>query len=109
KFLVKRGTDYVSIRTEEIAYFYASHKVVCLVNKQGHRFILDESLAELEAQLDHAMFYRVNRKYLINLNSIQRIRSYPKSKLQLDLLPTVEEEILIAQENVSAFKEWMSR
>ena len=109
KFLVKRGTDYVSIRTEEIAYFYASHKVVCLVNKQGHRFILDESLAELEEQLDPAMFYRINRKYLVNLNSIQRIRSYPKSKLQLDLSPTVEEDILIAQENVSAFKEWMNR
>jgi two-component system LytT family response regulator len=46
---------------------------------------------------------------LINLNSIQRIRSYPKSKLQLDLSPAVEEEILIAQENVSAFKDWMNR
>jgi len=55
------------------------------------------------------MFYRINRKYLVNLNSIQRIRSYPKSKLQLDLSPTVEEEVLIAQENVSAFKEWMGR
>jgi two-component system LytT family response regulator len=109
KFLVKRGSDYVSIRVEDIAYFYASHKVVCLVNKQGHKFILDESLAELEEQLDPAMFYRINRKYLVNLNAIQRIRSYPKSKLQLDLTPTVEEEVLIAQENVSAFKEWMGR
>jgi len=109
KFLVKRGSDYVSIRVEDIAYFYASHKVVCLVNKQGHKFILDESLAELEEQLDPAMFYRINRKYLVNLNAIQRIRSYPKSKLQLDLIPTVEEEVLIAQENVSAFKEWMGR
>jgi two-component system LytT family response regulator len=94
---------------EDIAYFYASHKVVCLLNKQGHKFILDESLAELEEQLDPAMFYRINRKYLVNLNAIQRIRSYPKSKLQLDLTPTVEEEVLIAQENVSAFKEWMGR
>ena len=109
KFLVKRGSDYVSVRAEDIAYFYASHKIVCLVNKQGQKFILDESLAELEEQLDPAMFYRINRKYLVNVNAIQRIRSYPKSKLQLDLTPTVEEEVLIAQENVSAFKEWMGR
>ena len=109
KFLVKRGTDYISIKVEDIAYFYASHKVVCLVNKQSHKFILDESLAELEEQLDPSMFYRINRKYLINLNAIQRIKSYPKSKLQLDLVPTVEEDVLIAQENVASFKEWMNR
>ena len=109
KFLVKRGSDYISIKVEDIAYFYASHKVVCLVNSQSQKFILDESLSELEEQLNPSMFYRVNRKYLVNLNAIQRIRSYPKSKLQLDLVPTVEEEILIAQENVAAFKEWMSR
>jgi two-component system LytT family response regulator len=92
KFLVRRGADYVSVKAEDISYFYASHKVVCLVNRQGNKFILDESLSELEAQLDPAMFYRVNRKYLVNLNAIQRIRSYPKSKLQLDLAPTVEEK-----------------
>ena len=109
RFLVKRGADYVSIKVEDIAYFYASHKVVCLVNNQSQKFILDESLSELEAQLDPSMFYRVNRKYLVNLNAIQRIRSYPKSKLQLDLIPAVEEEVLIAQENVAFFKDWMNR
>jgi DNA-binding LytR/AlgR family response regulator len=109
KFLVKRGTDYLSIKVDDISYFYAAHKVVCLVNSQSQRFILDESLAELEQELDPSKFYRVNRKYLVNLNAIQRIRSYPKSKLQLDLLPPVEEEVIIAQENVASFKEWMSR
>jgi len=109
KFLVKRGSDYISIKVEDIAYFYASHKVVCLVNNQSHKFILDESLSELEEQLDSSMFYRVNRKYLVNVNAIQRIRSYPKSKLQLDLVPAMEEEVLIAQENVASFKEWMNR
>ena len=109
KFLVKRGSDYISIKVEDIAYFYASHKVVCLVNNQSHKFILDESLSELEEQLDSSMVYRVNRKYLVNVNAIQRIRSYPKSKLQLDLVPAMEEEVLIAQENVASFKEWMNR
>jgi two-component system LytT family response regulator len=109
KFLVKRGTDYISIKAEDIAYFYASHKVVCLVNSQSQKFILDESLSELEARLDPSMFYRVNRKYLVNANAIQRIRSYPKSKLQLDLVPAVAEEVLIAQENVASFKDWMNR
>ena len=32
RFLVKRGTDYISIKTSDIAYFYAAHKLVCMVD-----------------------------------------------------------------------------
>ena len=107
RFLVKRGTDYVSVKTEDIAYFYAAHKLVCMVNTNNQKFILDQSLADIEKQLDPSLFYRVNRKYLIQLNAIRKIKSYPKSKLQLEVEPVVNEDIIISQENVSAFKEWM--
>jgi DNA-binding LytR/AlgR family response regulator len=107
KFLVKRGTDYISIRTEDIAYFYAAHKLICLVDNRNQKFILDQSLADIEKQLDPAQFYRVNRKYLVRLTAIKKIKTYPKSKLQLELDPPVNEDIIISQENVAAFKEWM--
>src|SRR6185436_9640935 len=32
RFLVKRGIDYISIKTDDIAYFYAAHKLVCMVD-----------------------------------------------------------------------------
>lgn len=107
RFLVKRGSDYISVKTEEIAYFYAAHKLVCMVDKKNQKFILDQSLAEIEKQIDGALFYRVNRKYLVSMNAIKRMKTYPKSKLQLEIEPQVNEEIIISQENVSAFKEWM--
>ena len=107
RFLVKRGTDYISIKTEEIAYLYATHKLVCLVDSRNQKFILDQSLSDIEKQLDPSLFYRVNRKYLVQQNAIKKIKAYPKSKLQLELDPPVSEEIIIAQEGVSAFKEWM--
>ena len=107
RFLVKRGSDYISIKTEEIAYFYAAHKLVCMVDNRNQKFILDQSLSEIEKQLDPLHFYRVNRKYLLNMNAIKRMKVYPKSKLHLEVAPAVSEEIIISQENVSAFKEWM--
>jgi two-component system, LytTR family, response regulator len=107
RFLVKRGTDYVSVKTEDIAYFYATHKLVCMVDFKGQKFILDQSLAEIEKQLDPALFYRVNRKYLLQLGAIKKIKTYPKSKLQVEVDPPLNEEIIIAQENTTAFKEWM--
>ncbi|MEQ1677396.1 MAG: LytTR family DNA-binding domain-containing protein [Chitinophagaceae bacterium] len=107
RFLVKRGTDYVSIRTEEIAYFYAAHKLVCLVDTKKQKFILDQSLSDIEKQLDPSQFYRVNRKYLVQLTAIKKISAYPKSKLQLELEPSINDDVIISQENASAFKEWM--
>jgi two-component system, LytTR family, response regulator len=109
RFLVKRGTDYISIRTEDIAYFHAAHKLVCMVDNKGQKFILDQSLTDIESQVDPALFYRVNRKYLLNMSAIKRIKAYPKSKLLLEVEPVLAEEIIISQENVAAFKEWMGQ
>lgn len=107
RFLVKRGMDYITIKTEDIAYFYATHKLVCLVDHNNQHFILDKSLAELEKEIDPSQFYRANRKYLVNMSAVKKIKAYPKSKLLLELNPPTNEELLISQENVAAFKEWM--
>ena len=106
RFLVKKGNDYLTIKTEDIAYFYAIHKLVCMVEKEGQKFILDKSLSDLEKELEPAMFYRVNRKFLVNINAIRKIKTYPKSKLQLELTPSINEDIIVSQENATAFKEW---
>ncbi|MBL7742614.1 MAG: response regulator transcription factor [Chitinophagaceae bacterium] len=109
RFLVKRGTDYISVKTDDIAYFYAAHKLVCMVDNKNQKFILDQSLADIEKQLDPAQFYRVNRKYLVHLSAIKKIKSYPKSKLQLEVEPAINEDVIISQENVASFKEWMGQ
>jgi two-component system LytT family response regulator len=109
RFLVKQGSDYVSIKIEDIAYFYATHKLVCLVDQKNRKYILDQSLSDIEKQLDPTQFYRVNRKYLVQLSAIRKIKIYPKSKLLLELEPVISDEIIISQENVAAFKEWMGQ
>jgi len=106
RFLIKRGMDYITVRTEEIAYFYATHKLVCLVDNKGQKFILDKSLAELEKETDPAQFYRLNRKFLVSVHAIKKIKAWPKSKLRIEVMPPVDEEIIVSQENVNAFKEW---
>jgi DNA-binding LytR/AlgR family response regulator len=59
--------------------------------------------------LDPAQFYRVNRKYLVNQQAIRRIKTFTKSKLQLEIQPAPAEEIIISQENAAAFKAWMEQ
>lgn len=109
RFLVKRGSDYITVKTEDIAYFFATHKLVCLVDHKNQKFILDQSLSDIENQLDPSQFYRVTRKHLVNIQSVKRMQTWPKGKLKLEVLPEPGEDIVIAQENVYAFKEWMAQ
>ena len=42
-------------------------------------------------------------------SNIKKIKAFAKSKLLIDVDPAVEEEIIISQENVAAFKEWIAQ
>ena len=109
RFLVKRGGAFRGIGMDDIAYFQSAHKLVCLVTREGEKYLLDHSLAELEKQLDPQAFHRLNRKYLASRTAIGRIRALPKSRLDVELQPSVNEEVIVSQENAGAFKAWMSR
>jgi DNA-binding LytR/AlgR family response regulator len=109
KFLVRRGTEFVSIRVEEIAFFYASHKLVCLVRKDGAKFILDLSLAEIENQVDGSAWFRVNRKYLVCSAAIRKVSALAKSKLKVQVAPGVIEDLVVSSENSAAFKKWFGK
>lgn len=108
RFLVKKGIDLVSIKSEEIAYLYAVQKMVCLVTSGGQKYLLDKSLSDLQKEADPQLFYRINRKYLVNINAIRRIKTLSKSKLQVELNPAVNEEVTLSQDTVAAFKSWMA-
>ncbi len=109
RFLVRRGGEFVPIKTADVSFFYASHKLVCLVRKDGTKFILDHSLSDIEKQVDPGEFYRVNRKYLVNLQAIRRIHALSKSKLTIEVAPPAAEELVISSENSSGFKKWIDR
>ena len=109
RFLVKRGKEFVSLKATEVPFFYATHKLVCLVDANGSKYILDTSLAEIEKQVDAKIFFRVNRKYLLNKNSVQKIKLLPKSKLLIEVAPATPDELIVSSEKSADFKLWMDR
>lgn len=107
RFLVKKGIEWITVRTAEIAYCYSAYKLVFLIERSGQKHIVDKSLNDLEKELDPALFFRVNRKYLVNIHQVGKIKGLLKGKLSLDLNPKSGEEIVVSQERASAFKIWM--
>lgn len=109
RVLVKRGMEFQTVRVEDVAYFFTEHKLVFLVDKENRKYLAEKSnLAELEEELDKNLFYRANRKYIINANFVKRFKPLDRSKLSVELQLPLNEEIIVSQENSSSFKKWIS-
>lgn len=109
RFLVQGKDEWIPVFTSDIAYFTSSHEITHLIRFDGKRFIVDYTLAELEELLRPDSFFRVNRQYLVQVTSIQRVYPYFNGRLMVALRPVTKEEVIISKSKASAFKGWMSQ
>lgn len=107
RLLVRKGADLLPLRTADLAYLYTEDKLVFAVLRGGGRYVLDRPLAEWEAELDAARFFRATRAYLVSIDAVVRCRPYGKGKLLLDLLPPAAEEVIVSQERAASFRQWL--
>ena len=108
RLLVRKGLENISLRLEDIVLFYTENKIVFVIDKWGKKYLCDKNLSDLEAELDHMVFFRANRQYIININYVKGYKTYEKVKLQVDLtLPELKYCIIISQETAPAFRKWM--
>ena len=117
RFLVKHNEQIIPIACEEIAYFYATNKMVCVVLKQGlqenkssfKQFLLDYTLEELEDLLNPAIFFRLNRQFIACVGAISKIHTYFNGKLKIELSPPTAEEVLVSREKNILFQNWLEK
>ncbi len=110
RIIVKKGIEFLSLKLEDIVYFFTEHKLVFAVDKNNRKFLCEtNSLADIEASLDDDTFFRTNRQYIVNANYITKFRSIDKSKISIDLVLPLNEEMIVSQENAASFKRWISK
>ncbi len=108
RFTIKVGQHLRIVNTEHIECFYSENKATYLYSKNRHNYVLDDTLDELEEQLNPAKFFRVNRKFFINIEAIKDIISYTNSRLQIKLNHFQEFDIIVSREKVKDFKNWIN-
>jgi DNA-binding LytR/AlgR family response regulator len=107
RFIVKKGNQYKSFSIENISYFMAEDGLIFLVTKDNMRSPIEYSLDQLEEILDPILFFRINRKYMVSVESVSEIHSYFNSRLLLKLNPSQEEQVIVSRERTSKFKNWL--
>jgi DNA-binding LytR/AlgR family response regulator len=106
RFLVRLGNHIHSIKTNQISLFFAEGRTVYLITSEKKKFILDYKLESLEEVLNAKEFFRVNRTFIVNINSIDDVLVYSNSRLKIITKVYNEKDIIVSREKVSAFKSW---
>lgn len=107
RFLVKKGEKFWHIPTEDIAYLCAEDGLTIGYLFDGRKHFIDYTLDDLETKIEPDKFFRINRKLLININSILTVKTYFSRRLMLEVEPKTEMEVIVAKERVAAFKLWL--
>ncbi len=107
RFTVKVGQHIKIINADEVECFYSENKGTYAATSEGRNYLLDTTLENLEAELEPKMFFRVSRKFYVNVNHIKDIISYTNSRLQIKLNHFSEQEIIVSRERVRDFKLWL--
>jgi DNA-binding LytR/AlgR family response regulator len=68
---------------------------------------LEEPLFRMRRFFDASVFFRVSRKYLVNINSIKKFRTYDKTKIHLLIDPAPSESVIVSSSTVAAFRKWI--
>ena len=107
-FLVHFKNELIPVKTEEFAYFYMDSGMVKGKTFNNAMYTLDKKLEDLESELNPDLFYRINRQYIVNKESILSISFYFNGKLTVKVNPSSDERIIVSKAKSSELKKWMN-
>lgn len=109
RFLLPYRDGYKTVRVADINHIEMENKVVHLRLCNGTTEVVGISMDELEHQLNPDHFFRANRQYIINVESVLFLGNYFGGKLIVRLKGYPKTEIQVSKEKAQRLKEWMDR
>jgi DNA-binding LytR/AlgR family response regulator len=110
RFLVKIGTNMLSVLTRDIQLFFISERSVFIRTFNGKTYDVDYSLDQLQQLVDPDQFFRINRNFIVNIEAFAKMISYSSSRIKLELQPEFKaEDLIVSRDKVADFKKWMDR
>ena len=108
RYTIKVGQHLKIISSEDIECFYSENKATYLHTNTNRNYLIDGALEQVLTELDPENFFRVNRTFIVQINSIKDIVAYTNSRLKIILNSYSETEIIVSRERVKEFKNWIA-
>lgn len=92
----------------DLAYFQLRNGVTHAIDRQGRAFVLNETLSQLETQLDPAAFFRLNRTELVQLCAIERLEPYFNDTLIVHLKAPTATTLTSSTHRTPDLRRWLA-
>ncbi len=109
RFVIAVGERLKMINSADVVCFYSEEKSTFLLTSGGRSYPLDQSLNQLEEEIDPKLFFRTSRREIVNINHIKDIVTYGGTRLKI-YIPEVDggKELIVSRERIKSFRNWLS-
>ena len=108
RFTITYGSKSKIINTDEIAFFFAKDRTVFLTTFSNDNYLIDIPLDKILEDIDSKTFFKVNRKIIVNINSIREMVRFSSRKLKLILSPNAPFDVIVPTDTVTTFRNWVN-
>ena len=99
---VEKGGRKVLIPVDQIRYIMAKDDYSCIFTEDD-RYLSTTSLAQFESKLGDFGFFRVHRRYIVNLANVEDVETVPSGAIQLGV-SGVDDRIPVSRRRVVPLK-----
>jgi two-component system, LytTR family, response regulator len=106
RFTAQFQRNIVAVTIDRIVCFYRD-EVIWVQTTDNQRLITDyNSLDEIEELLNPEGFFRANRQFIVNKQAVESYRTHFTGKIELKLVVTTKDEIVVSKEKAHQFRGW---
>ena len=103
RILIWKGDELIPVNVKDILYFYFDQRRVYAKSADG-----DASAVQFTMYKRQRMFFRINRQYIANIDSITRINLFFNSRLKIRL-KGCDQPLTLSKEKSVELREWLDR
>ncbi len=105
KLLVRANSRHFIVDASELIYATIDNGLITLVTPTLEGTSTYRTIEDLQANLDHDLFWRVHRSYLVNINRIKEVVPWFKSSYQLRMDDKKHTEIPVSRVQTRRLRE----
>lgn len=99
----RSGEKITVIDVETVTHVYAGDKLTFAATPQRH-YVVDQTIAELEAKLDPARFVRIHRGAIVNLDHLLEVHAEFGGRLIVRLKDAAKTELTVSRDRARVLK-----
>lgn len=109
RFVSQSGKKLRIITDTDIAYFYALGGGVFIKTHKNETLLIDQTLENIEQELDPYAFFRLNRQIIAHASAIKEMYPFSKSRLKIALIPPFDQDVIISYKTNKTFMQWIKK